>query len=181
FVLGGNPLLAAHDAGGEQAVDAWIAAQTQWSNEEIAQMLRELAIELVTRSELRPHDDDDEDADIVHIARDDDDDDDVVDSGDADRDRVRPAVAAPATDRRREVTAYAGELLAARARAGKLDPRVAATVRPLLDVAQKYEHRRISAVSILGALRDRDSLPAMIRILESTRIASALDAVGKEE
>jgi suppressor of fused len=89
--------------------------------------------------------------------------------------------AAETIDRPRDVTVYAGELLAARARAGALDRRVAATLRPLLDVGQKYEHRRISVVSVLGALRDRDSVPAMIRILESTRIASALDAVGKEE
>jgi HEAT repeat protein len=54
-------------------------------------------------------------------------------------------------------------------------------LRPALATAAKYEHRRTAIVSILGALRDRESVPAMIRILETTPIASALDAIGKED
>src|SRR5690349_17953649 len=64
FVLGGNPLLAVHAQGGEVAVDAWLAAQTEWSNDELAHMLRELAVEIVTSDEVREPDDeaiDDED------------------------------------------------------------------------------------------------------------------------
>ena len=47
-VLGGNPLLAIHASEGEAGVDRFIAEQTVWSAEEVAQMLRELAIEVVT-------------------------------------------------------------------------------------------------------------------------------------
>src|SRR5207302_1485306 len=55
FVLAGNPLVAAYAEGGDVAVDAWIAAQTEWSREEIGKMLREVAIEVVTGEEgLRP-------------------------------------------------------------------------------------------------------------------------------
>jgi hypothetical protein len=48
FVLGGNPLIAVHTIGGEGGVDAWMSTQTVWSKAELAQMLRELAIELAT-------------------------------------------------------------------------------------------------------------------------------------
>jgi hypothetical protein len=46
FVLGGNPLIDMHAAG--QDLDAWIESQMTWSNDEIAEMLRELAIEIAT-------------------------------------------------------------------------------------------------------------------------------------
>ena len=49
FVLGGNPLLAVHANGGETAVDQWIDSQSEWSKEELAQMLRELAIEIASK------------------------------------------------------------------------------------------------------------------------------------
>ncbi len=63
FVLGGNPLLSAYALGGEDAVDDWIAKQTAWSNEEVAGMLREVAVEVVTSSEAVHTDDDDDELD----------------------------------------------------------------------------------------------------------------------
>jgi hypothetical protein len=63
FVLGGNPLLSAYALGGEAAVDDWIAKQTVWSNEEVAQMLREVAVEIVTAEELDDEELDDEELD----------------------------------------------------------------------------------------------------------------------
>ena len=149
FVLGGNPLVARHAEGGEQAVDAWIATQTAWSSAELARMLDELAVDLVTRAPRGP---------------------DEVDA-DADDEAERYLHLAP----------YASELLAARAGLGELDPRAAATLRPILAVPAKYEHRRRAVVELLGALRDRASVPAMIRILEDNPIKGALDSIGKED
>lgn len=60
FVLGGNPLLSAYALGGEAAVDDWIAKQSAWSTEEVAQMLREVAVEIVTAEELDDEEPDDE-------------------------------------------------------------------------------------------------------------------------
>jgi hypothetical protein len=66
FVLGGNPLLAAYALGGERGVDDWIARQSAWSNEEVAQMLREVAVEIVTVPDHAVDiDDDDLDEDLV--------------------------------------------------------------------------------------------------------------------
>ncbi len=53
FVLGGNPLMAAYraaggDAAGDVAVDAFVAEPGDWTEAELAAMLRELAIEIVT-------------------------------------------------------------------------------------------------------------------------------------
>ncbi len=363
FVLGGNPLIAVHARGGEQGVDAWIDGQTDWSREEVAQMLRELAIELVTSDDEDDDDDDDDEVDEAFDAVFDDDDDD--DDADADDDaeapaalsaRNRPGVTTkfvssetriqspPPPPRRRsraettlyqgrgeisevdddeedtgsrevidpdhgadgdtdsgralssieqadeddavrvtaetpavvlddddervdsddearragadhaggengraqaddadddeegdpdddgdngdddaakpssdedddddddeddededdededdddgsddgdsdedggpQITRYAGDLLAARAAAGVLDPRVPARLRPVLDVREKYEHRRTAVVEILGALKDRGSVPQLIKILDETTISSSLDAIGKED
>ena len=85
FVLAGNPLRACYRDGGEAAVDAWMAEQTIWADDEVARMLCELADDLANGGVLEPDD---------SRERDDDD-----------------------------VTRYAGELLIARARAGRLDPR----------------------------------------------------------
>jgi len=85
FVLGGNPLLAIHREGGEPAVDAWIAKQTEWSNDEVAQMLRELAVEVVSAGDLDTGDDDeDADADEEDFASLVDDEDEDDDEGDED-------------------------------------------------------------------------------------------------
>lgn len=271
FVLGGNPLLATHRAGGESAVDAWLATQTDWSGEEAAQMLRELSVAIVTRSEdsreteslsedeidtadatandsldvtldeqpaardRRRHANDRNDGDRGHGTDDgwdapdqaaggdgrddrgddgddgegngdggdddgsDDDGDDAAGNGgdddgdhddggdddggedDAGDDARRGHDREELRARSRDLTTYTGQLLAARARAGALDPRAAGALRPVLDVAHKYENRRIAVSAVLGALRDRESVPSLIRILDVTRIASALDAVGKEE
>ena len=327
FVLGGNPLNAVHARGGESGVDAWIDGQTDWSKEEVAQMLRELAIDLVTGDDDEDDDDDDlddlDDAFDAVFADDDDDDEEapapptgrkrpgettkfvpsetavasppppprrrgraettvfqgraeiaspeddedtgtraVVDAGvgaEGDADPPRPLTSieqvddaddavrvtaetaavhpededeaetadedpeageeeADAADEGdddddddddddsdddddddedseddgsddgdsdedggRQITRYAGELLAARAAAGLLDPRVVARLRPVLDVPEKYEHRRRAIVEILGALKDRGSVPQLIKILDDTTISSSLDAIGKED
>jgi len=219
FVLGGNPLLAVHARDGEAGVDAWLASQHVWANEEVAQMLRELAIAIVGErgaSAVAEDDEvarrspalaaglaaagsDDDAGDDDEVARrssaleagfaaagSDDADDGDADGGDADDgdgdDGEDGADAGGAErDRGRHITAYAGELLKERARAGLLDPRVADALRPLLAVPAKYEHRRRAVVDILGALRDRASVPAMIQILEDTPIRDTLDAIGKQE
>lgn len=234
FVLGGNPLLAVHAAGGEAGVDAWLARQMDWSSEEVAQMLRELAIEIVTHREPvaapstdagdanEDADDDapdaergespagapaakdelDDELDAIFEAAgigigvdgdqgggdaapgDDDGDvlelDDLIDEDDADAeadeddepDGASSDEAAAEPPRARQLTAYASELLVARARAGKLDPRAADHLRPLL-AGGAPEHRLSSIVSILGAARDTASVPALIRILEAAPVASA--------
>ncbi len=247
FVLGGNPLLAVHAREGDAGIDAWIAGQTTWSSEEIAPMLRELAIDLVTRRAPEPvsseadededdfvddeedeEDDDDEEDEGDDVIEEDEDDDDVDEDDDEeddeedeedeededeedddeeeddeedeaeeedeeddedDEDHEEPTGDVQAVDaedtaarpRARQLTAYVGELLTTRAYLGKLDRRAADHLRPALAAGAKYEHRRTAIVSILGGLRDRDSVPAMIRILETTPIASALDAIGKED
>jgi hypothetical protein len=68
FVLGGNPLLPVYAGGGEDDVDAWIARQTTWAPDEVAAMLRELAIEIVTDESGEA--DDDVDAGEARAARD---------------------------------------------------------------------------------------------------------------
>lgn len=52
-VLGGNPLRAIYQDGGESAVDRWIADQTEWSNAEVARMLCALAREIATGARSR--------------------------------------------------------------------------------------------------------------------------------
>ena len=84
-------------------------------------------------------------------------------------------------DRGRQITSYAGELLRARAAAGKLDPRTADRLLPVLETPEKFEHRRRAVVEILGALRHRAAVPALIKILEETTIKSSLDSIGKED
>lgn len=128
FVLGGNPLLALD----EPELDEWIATQTEWSPEEVAHMLRELAIELVTTTG------DDE-----------------------------PAAADPA----RSITRYAGELLRARAEAGKLDPRAGERLLAVVD-------GRREIVEVLGALRFAPAVPAMIGMLDGELVAPAAAALG---
>jgi hypothetical protein len=46
LVLAGNPLRACHAAGGDASVDAWLADQTSWADDEVARMLCELAEDL---------------------------------------------------------------------------------------------------------------------------------------
>jgi hypothetical protein len=178
FVLGGNPLIAIHAQGGEAAVDAWIASQTDWSDREVAAMLRELAIEIVGAAVAQQEaqggeedegDDDDDDDDFDDDDEDGDDEDDDESEGNEDEDRGR------------QVTIYAGELLRARAVAGTLDPRTAERLLPILGQPEKHEHRRCAVIEILGALRFKPAVPALIKILEDTTIKSSLDALGKQE
>ena len=192
FVLGGNPLLALYATAGEAAVDAWIATQTDWSKAELAQMLRELAIDIVTtgRGEIDVEDeaaepdeveDEDEDDDGDGDDDEDDDDDDDDDDEDDDEDDDDEAEGNEDEERGRQITIYAGDLLRARAEAGALDARAADSLLPVLEHAEKFEHRRRAVVEILGALRYRPAVPAMIRILEGTVIESSLDSIGKED
>ena len=204
FVLGGNPLLAIHAEGGEPAVDAWIAEQTLWSPREIGAMLRELAIELASPKDGdldEDEDDDDDEAEVVDATFDakriearsdddedddgDDDEDDDEDSDDNDEegdedDDDDEAEGNEDEDRGRQIAIYAGDVLRARAAAGRLDPRAADRLLPVLEQPEKFEHRRRAVVEILGALRYRAAVPALIRILDETTIKSSLDSIGKE-
>jgi hypothetical protein len=229
FVLGGNPLLAVHTIGGEAGVDAWIADQTSWSSYELAQMLRELAVELASRDALDPADDDDEpaalDAPDVVDAPDavDADTPDVVDAPDAvDADtpdavdapdeRIAPRAVArdilrdddsieldvdamfeaagigdPAkqgdsgdagdsdtgdsdagvgllggrsprgAERAQRWLVIAGEILAARARKGLLDPRTLDKLEPLLAASGSSAQQRGAVAAILEAAREHAS------------------------
>jgi hypothetical protein len=169
FVLGGNPLLGVYIDDGDAAVDSWIARQTQWSDDEVAAMLRELAIEIVT---AEPDDDDDDDS--GH------DDDDEVD---LETDDVAGAAADLAADRPddagQQLAAFGGELLRERAAAGKLDPRAAERLLPALAVPDRHEERRQAVVEVMAALRYRPAVPALIDILDTTSIRSALDAAAR--
>lgn len=206
FVLGGNPLIAVHAEGGEAAVDGWIAEQTLWSPREIGAMLRELAIELASphdgdldADDDDENDDDGDEADAVDAtfdaerveARgddgedddegdDDEDDDDSDEDDDSGEDDDDEAEGNEDEDRGRQIAIYAGDVLRARAAAGKLDPRAADRLLPVLEQPEKFEHRRRAVVEILGALRHRAAVPALIRILDETTIKSSLDSIGKE-
>jgi hypothetical protein len=192
FVLGGNPLLAVHREGGEAAVDAWIDSQTQWSNDEIAAMLRDLAIELVSEAVASGDADDDDistamDNPSLEAATDeefegddDEDEDDDDEESEDDEDDEGEAEGNEDEERGRQIAIYAGDLLRERAVAGLLDPRAAERLLPVLEQPEKFEHRRRAVVEILGALRYRPAVPALIRILEETSIKSSLDSIGKE-
>ncbi len=229
FVLGGNPLLRVFAGGGERAVDAWLAAQTDWSPREVGAMLRELAIEIAS-PQGDEDDDEDNDEDDDEDNDEDNDEDDGEDDGDADHDEERGRADADDAsddevaldededegddddadddggdeggeddedddddadddeaegnedeDRGRQIAIYAGELLRARAAAGRLDPRAAERLLPVLEQPEKFEHRRRAVVEILGALRHRPAVPALIKILDETTIKSSLDSIGKEQ
>jgi hypothetical protein len=219
FVLGGNPVRALYAEGGEDALDRWLEHQTEWSNEEVAQMLRELAIDLVAQArpeeeeDEAPDDDeeedddeddedDDEEEDDDAFFGDDEDDDDGVDpedpedEGDDDGADARAPRNAPTDDvfandtpehdaledddRRRYLMHVAGEVLAARARAGKLDGRAFCWFRRLLVAPCRYEHRRRAAAEILGAAHDTASVPALVQLVEHTPLRSAFDALRNE-
>lgn len=180
FVLGGNPLLAIYDRGGETEVDAWLATQETWSAVEAAAMLRELAVELVTTPAEEPEDHDhagdpDDDLDDLDEDLDDDDDDDAglsSGAGFGDEDDEEAGF---------QITSYAGDLLRERAAAGLLDPRAAERLLPVLGVPERYEHRRQAVVDVFGALRYRPAVPGMIEILQTTTIKNSLDSIGKED
>ncbi len=178
FVLGGNPLIEIYRAGGDAAIDAWLARQTDWSAEELALMLRELAVEIVSTDQA----DDEEparsvcgsplEADDVHAELGADD--------DEDRDEVEPE-GADDEDRGRHIARQAAALLAARALAGKLDSRVGDV---LLARLRKSAPPR-AVVEIIGAVRHRAAVPALIEILEQSiddalvaATARALGAIG---
>ena len=221
FVLGGNPLLAIYRAGRAAGVDRWIAEQVDWSSEEVAQMLRDLAERIAASDEDADDEAEDEAEDEDDVAADEDADEDTDDGdggenaededvgdeddeddedseGEADDDEADEADADDAADDAddaddadaaddaddaddgRHITAYVGELLTARARAGLLDVRAADALRPLLATPEQGERRRIAAVGILGALRDRASVPAMIRILEEPPSEGPLGPTGQE-
>ncbi|MCX5745286.1 MAG: hypothetical protein NT062_22650 [Proteobacteria bacterium] len=193
FVLGGNPLRAVHAEGGGAAVDRWIETQTTWSNVELAAMLRELAVDLA----LDPDAGDELVPEVPEVAEIEVADEEAIPS----EVEAPDALALPATalapipneavdesvdeavdeSRQRHLTGHAADLLVARAAAGLLDPRAAACLRPILATGARSERRRTAAVAILGAQRDRASVPALIEILDGTEVTSALDALGKDD
>ena len=63
FVLGGNPVLRIFAEGGEGAVEAWLAEQTEWTPRELGAQLRELAIEVASPTGHDEHDDDEHEDD----------------------------------------------------------------------------------------------------------------------
>ena len=185
FVLGGNPVRAIHARGGEDAVDAWLEQQGEWSADELARMLRELAIELVTAAanEGEGDDDDDDDGDDDDDDDDDDGDDDAYDDDDDDHDDDDDDDEAEGNvdeDRGRHITTSAGDVLRARALAGRLDPRATAALLPVLDQPAPYEQRRRVVAEVLGGQRAHGAVPGLIRVLEGTSIESSLDAIGKQ-
>lgn len=161
FVLGGNPLLGVYANDGDTGVDTWLGMQTDWSDEEVSSMLRELAIDIVTSSDADA-DEDDGDDDI--------DDDDIDDDLRDDE-----------SDGGRQITGYAGDLLRERAIAGVLHPRAAERLLPVLEVPERYEQRRQAVVDVFAALHYRPAVPALIQILETTTIRSSLDSISKGE
>lgn len=174
FVLGGNPLMAAYALGGEAAVDRWIAEQTAWSKEEVAHMLREVAVEIVTANDDRDDDGLDGDDDL-------DDDNDIDDrpAGVHDDDHHGEDHHDNDDDRGRAITMYAADILRARASRGGLDPRAAERLVPLL--ALRSEHQRRDAISILGAARAQTAVPALVDVLrkQPNLAAAAATALGQ--
>jgi hypothetical protein len=132
LVLAGNPLRACHAAGGEAAVDAWLADQTSWADDEVARMLCELAEDVASGAlpDVDTRDDDEGDP-----------------------------------------TRYAGELLVARARAGRLDRRAL----PALLCVSPNEPR---VAELAGALRDRAAVPSLVDALGSPSAPAAAAALG---
>jgi hypothetical protein len=171
FVLAGNPLVAEYARGGDAAVDAWIAVESAWSREEVAHMLRELAIDVVmeggvSQSEEEEEVEDEEDEedeeevedeeDEEDEDEDDDDDDDDDDRDDDDEledddDQDDQADGDEDEDRGRHVTRYAGELLRARAEAGRLDPRAREALAAAAARADLDERARRAAAAVLAA------------------------------
>lgn len=60
----------------------------------------------------------------------------------------------------------AGELLEAFAQRGRLDVRALPALRAILGQQEKYEWRRARAVALLGMLRDVESVPALLALVE---------------
>jgi len=184
FVLGGNPLLALYRTGGEAAVDAWIAGQGEWSADELAMMLRELAVEIVSAEhdeadvvptqigtdEEGEDDDDDEDGDG--------DDDDDAEDDDDDAGEDDESEGSDDEDRGRHIARRAGELLKIRAHAGKLDQRA---TEALIARLRKPNPPR-AVVDILAAVHPLGALPALLDILERSiddeLVAATARAIG---
>lgn len=188
FVLGGNPLIEIHTRGGDEGVDAWLEGQTVWSNDEVAQMLRELAIDIVTGGADDDEDDDDEVLDDDDLEDEEEEDDEeehaairtnpipVVDP--ADITGVKDAAEDPYRARGGTLGRVAEDLLVARAKTGRLDARACAALRPLL-TATKHPQRQRVALELLGWAGDRESVPAIIAFIEANGITGLLESVKK--
>jgi hypothetical protein len=151
FVLGGNPLRAVYARGGERAVDDWIAIQRDWSKEEVARMLRELAIELASAQAGEDEDEGDDEDDDEGEDRNDDDDDDEDDDHEDDDDESEGNVD---EDRGRQIARHTGELLRQRALAGQLDPRAAEHLATVSGDLSRTEEQRRRIAGIVAASRD---------------------------
>lgn len=161
FVLGGNPLVAAHRAGGDAAVDAIVAQPGEWTERELAAMLRELAIEIVTDSgdgdgdEDGDDDEDDGEDDAGAVAEADEVDDDEADEADAEDEEDE-----------------AGEVDAVFETAEPMAPEaaIAALAVPLLIARAKHAPLRAASSALLHALSTGDDDRAAIaqRVLTTT-------------
>lgn len=159
FVLGGNPLMAAYALGGEAAVDRWIAEQTAWSKEEVAQMLREIAVEIVTATDSLEEPDDDEDDDehgraITMYAAD-------ILRARAERGRLDP-----------RATARLIPLLAMRSEHQRQDvisilgaSRAQTAVPALVDVMRKQSNLASTAATALGHIGDSAAVDPLSEVL----------------
>ncbi|HEY4057354.1 MAG TPA: hypothetical protein VGM39_12140 [Kofleriaceae bacterium] len=181
FVLGGNPLIDVHARGGDEGVDAWIDGQTVWSTEEVAQMLRELAIDIVTggadHEEVEESDLDDfndDDLEEIEQARTTNP---VATVDPADLTGLRSTDEEVERARGSGLARMADELLVARAKAGQLDARARPVLLSLL--TGKHGHRQRVALELLGWAGDRESVPAIIAFIETNGIAGLLESAKK--
>jgi hypothetical protein len=134
FVLGGNPLRGLYADGGELAIDTWLADQTEWSDDEVARMLCELADDIAAGTAMEPR-------------------------------NVAPA------DDGHGIARYAGELLVARARMNRLDPRALPALLPAAS-------RRREVSELAAVIGDRRAVPELALALASPAAAAAARALG---
>jgi hypothetical protein len=135
FVLGGNPLRGLYADGGELAIDTWLADQTEWSDDEVARMLCELADDITAGTAMEPRN------------------------------------LASAADERQGIARYAGELLVARARMNRLDPRALPALLPAAS-------RRREVSELAAVIGDRSAVPELALALASPTAAAAARALG---
>lgn len=81
----------------------------------------------------------------------------------------------------RHVTGPAPAVLLAMARSGRLDPRAAAGLRTMLAVADREVWRPTAVIGILGAVPDRDSVAAIVEVIERNPIENQLDSMTKDD
>lgn len=75
----------------------------------------------------------------------------------------------------------AGELLEAFAERGRLDARATPALRKLLEVEEKYQWRRTAAVTLLGQLRDVESLPKLQELAAGLPTPDMIASISRKE